>query len=124
MDTPSGDGHSSTAADSEVINQDDIQPELGSISKLSDKPGCFLCYEGKNGETVNWHSKYSDILIPVLHHGSIARGVNCCRRNAQTLTTTGYIQFQNLIQGRETRETCTHMADTLITTHDTNYHST
>ncbi len=63
VDTPSGDGHSSTAADSEVktlmapplsrrglhrINQDDIQPvELGSVSKLFDKPGCFLCYEGE-----------------------------------------------------------------------------
>ena len=46
--------------------------ELGSVSYPSDKPGYFVRFEGRKGEVINWQSKYKDVLIPVLHHGSVA----------------------------------------------------
>ena len=52
---------------------------LGSVSYPSDKPGCFVRYEGRKGEVINWQSKYKDVLIPVLHHGSVASGVDKCK---------------------------------------------
>ena len=52
--------------------------DLGSITKLSDRPGSFIRYEGRNGETINWNSRYKDVLIPVLHNGAIASGVDKC----------------------------------------------
>ena len=54
------------------------QVDLGSITKVLDSPGCFIRYEGKSGETINWNSSYTDVLIPVLHHGAIASGVDKC----------------------------------------------
>ena len=54
------------------------QVDLGSITKPPDKPGCFIRSEGRDGQTINWHSSYHDVLIPVLHHGAIASGVDKC----------------------------------------------
>ena len=54
------------------------QVDLGSITKVLDSPGCFIRYEGKSGKTINWNSSYTDVLIPVLHHGVIASGVDKC----------------------------------------------
>ena len=54
------------------------QVDLGSIKMLLDSPGCFIRYEGRSGETINWNSRYTDVLIPVLHHGAIASGVDKC----------------------------------------------
>ena len=38
------------------------QVDLGSITKLSDSPGCFIRYEGTSGETINWHSSYNGVF--------------------------------------------------------------
>ena len=54
------------------------QADLGSIKKLLDSPRCFIQYEGRSGETINWKSSYTDVLIPVQHHGAIASGVHKC----------------------------------------------
>ena len=54
-------------------------PELGSVVWLSAQPGSFVRYEGKNGETILWPKyPYTDLLIPVLHHGAIGCGVDKC----------------------------------------------
>ena len=52
--------------------------DLGSITKVLDSPGCFIQYEGKSGETINWNSSYMDVLFPVLHHRAIASSVDKC----------------------------------------------
>ena len=52
--------------------------DLGSVLYPSDKAECFVRYEGQKGEVMNWQSKYKDVLIPVLHHGSVASGVDKC----------------------------------------------
>ena len=54
------------------------QVDLGSITKVLDSPGCFIQYEGRSCETISWNSSYTDVLIPVLHHGAIASGVDKC----------------------------------------------
>ncbi len=52
-------------------------PDLGIVTKLSDKPGCYLRYEGRRGHIYSDQS-YSDVLIPVLYHGTVASGVDKC----------------------------------------------
>ena len=52
-------------------------PELGMVTRLPDKPGCYLRHEGRHGQMYK-HSSYSDVLIPVLHHGAVASGVDKC----------------------------------------------
>ena len=67
------------------------------------KPGSFVRYEGKNGETILWPSyPYTDVLIPVLHHGAIGSGVDkfdlcrfdldtsVCRRGARCTYAHGW----------------------------------
>ena len=39
------------------------QVDLGSITKSPDKPGCFIRYEVRDGQTINWESMYRDVLI-------------------------------------------------------------
>jgi len=50
-------------------------PELGMVTRLPDKPGCYLRHEGRHGQIYK-RSSYSDVLIPVLHHGAVASGVD------------------------------------------------
>ena len=52
------------------------QPKLGSVTKLAQKPGQYICFEGRHGEI--YDPSYSDTLIPVLHHGAVCGGVNKC----------------------------------------------
>ena len=52
--------------------------DIGSITKLLDSPGCFIPYErSRSGETINWNSSYTDVMIPVLQ-GLLASGVDKC----------------------------------------------
>ena len=71
-----------------------------------ENPGCFIQYEGKSGETTNWNSSYTDVLIPVLHHGAIASGVDkcdlcrfhlegSCQRGLRPLMLTAGVKDQN-----------------------------
>ena len=43
---------------------------------MAQKPGHYIRFEGRHGETYN--PSYSDILIPVLHHGAVCGGVDKC----------------------------------------------
>ena len=52
------------------------QPELGSVSKLAQKPGQYIRFEGRHGEL--YDTSYSDTLIPVLHHGAVCGEVGKC----------------------------------------------
>ena len=40
------------------------QVDLGSITKPPDKPGCFIRYEGRDGQTINSHSRCFDSSSP------------------------------------------------------------
>ena len=55
--------------------------QLGSVSHVPDKPGHFVRLEGRSGQAYKpslYSRPYVDVLIPVLHRGAIASGVDKC----------------------------------------------
>ena len=55
--------------------------QLGSVSHVPDKLGHFVRLEGRSGQAYKpslYSRPYDDVLIPVLHRGAIASGVDKC----------------------------------------------